>query len=86
MRQPPRRPALASTRGVARSFSGACSRRADVAPIRTEAVLLRAHDYGDSSRILRLYTSGYGLLSVVARGSAGTQRKGGRDHGELRVR
>jgi DNA repair protein RecO (recombination protein O) len=47
-----------------------------VAPIRTEAVLLRAHDYGDSSRILRFYTEGHGLLSVVARGIRGRSGKG----------
>jgi DNA repair protein RecO len=47
-----------------------------VAPIRTEAVLLRAHDYGDSSRILRFYTEGHGLVSVVARGVRGRAGKG----------
>jgi DNA repair protein RecO (recombination protein O) len=47
-----------------------------VAPIRTEAVLLRAHDYGDTSRILRFYTVDYGLLSVVARGVRGRSGKG----------
>jgi len=47
-----------------------------MAPIRTEAVLLRAHDYGDSSRILRFYTEGHGLLSVVARGVRGRSGKG----------
>jgi DNA repair protein RecO (recombination protein O) len=47
-----------------------------MAPIRTEAVLLRAHDYGDSSRILRFYTEGHGLLSVVARGVRGRTGKG----------
>lgn len=47
-----------------------------MAPIRTEAVLLRAHDYGDTSRILRFYTEGHGLLSVVARGVRGRSGKG----------
>jgi DNA repair protein RecO (recombination protein O) len=47
-----------------------------MAPIRTEAVLLRAHDYGDSSRVLRFYTEGHGLLSVVARGVRGRSGKG----------
>ncbi|MDH3207659.1 MAG: DNA repair protein RecO [Gemmatimonadota bacterium] len=47
-----------------------------MAPIRTGAVLLRAHDYGDSSRILRFYTEGHGLLSVVARGVRGRSGKG----------
>ena len=39
-------------------------------------MLLRAHDYGDSSRILRFYTRDYGLLSVVARGVRGRSGKG----------
>lgn len=39
-----------------------------MAPVSTLAVLLRGHDYGESSRILRFYTEEYGLLSVVARG------------------
>jgi DNA repair protein RecO (recombination protein O) len=47
-----------------------------MAPIRTEAVLLRAHDYGDTSRILRFYTEDHGLLSVVARGIRGRSGKG----------
>jgi len=47
-----------------------------VAPVRTEAVLLRAHDYGDSSRILRFYTTEHGLLSVVAKGVRGRTGKG----------
>ncbi|MGD2046918.1 MAG: DNA repair protein RecO [Gemmatimonadota bacterium] len=47
-----------------------------MAPIRTEAVLLRAHDYGDSSRILRFHTEDYGLLSVVAKGLRGRTGKG----------
>ncbi|SVB87927.1 uncharacterized protein METZ01_LOCUS240781, partial [marine metagenome] len=32
-----------------------------VALVNTEAVLLRSHDYGDSSRILRFYTKDYGM-------------------------
>lgn len=47
-----------------------------MAPIRTAAVLLRAHDYADSSRILRFYTEQHGLLSVVARGVRGRTGKG----------
>jgi DNA repair protein RecO (recombination protein O) len=39
-------------------------------------VLLRSHDYGDSSRILRFYTRDHGLLSVVARGVRGRSGKG----------
>ncbi|HAC04511.1 MAG TPA: DNA repair protein RecO, partial [Gemmatimonadetes bacterium] len=38
-----------------------------MAPVSTPAVLLRSHDYGDSSRILRFYTETHGLLSVMAR-------------------
>jgi DNA repair protein RecO (recombination protein O) len=47
-----------------------------MAAVRTEAVLLRAHDYGDSSRILRFYTRSHGLVSVVARGVRGRTGKG----------
>lgn len=47
-----------------------------MAPIRTEAVLLRAHDYGETSRILRFYTEDYGLLSVMAKGVRGRSGKG----------
>ena len=38
--------------------------------------MLRAHDYGDSSRILRFYTEAFGLLSVVAHGVRGRAGKG----------
>ena len=47
-----------------------------MAPITTPAVLLRSHDYGDSSRILRFYTRAHGLVSVVARGVRGKSGKG----------
>ncbi len=47
-----------------------------MAPVTTRAVLLRGHDFGDSSRILRFYTEGHGLLSVVARGVRGRSGKG----------
>jgi DNA repair protein RecO (recombination protein O) len=47
-----------------------------VAPVTTPAVVLRAHDYGDSSRILRLYTRDHGLLSVMAKGVRGRSGKG----------
>lgn len=47
-----------------------------MAPLSTRAVLLRAHDYGDTSRILRFYTLEHGLLSVVARGVRGRSGKG----------
>ncbi len=48
-----------------------------MAPVGTRAILLRAHDYGETSRILRLYTEGHGLLSVMARGVRGRSGKGG---------
>ena len=47
-----------------------------MAPITTPAVLLRSHEYGDSSRILRFYTRAHGLVSVVARGVRGKSGKG----------
>ena len=47
-----------------------------MAAISTPAVLLRAHDYGDTSRILRFYTRDLGLLSVVAKGIRGKSGKG----------
>lgn len=46
-------------------------------PVTTRAVLLRSHDYGDTSRILRFYTLHHGLLSVVARGVRGRSGRGG---------
>lgn len=47
------------------------------APVGTRAVLLRAHAYGETSRILRFYTEDRGLLSVMARGVRGRSGKGG---------
>jgi DNA repair protein RecO (recombination protein O) len=47
-----------------------------VAAVTTRAIVLRAHDYGDSSRILRFYTEDFGLLSVVAHGVRGRAGKG----------
>lgn len=47
-----------------------------MALVNTEAVLLRSHDYGDSSRILRFYTKDYGMLSVIAHGVRGKIGKG----------
>ncbi len=47
-----------------------------MAPVSTPAVLLRAHDYGDTSRILRFYTRDHGLVSVMARGVRGRSGKG----------
>jgi len=48
-----------------------------LAPVGTRAVLLRAHAYGETSRILRFYTDSFGLLSVMARGVRGRSGKGG---------
>ena len=47
-----------------------------MAPVGTHAILLRAHSYGETSRILRFYTEGYGLLSVMGRGVRGRSGKG----------
>ena len=47
-----------------------------MAPLQTPAVLLRGHDYGDTSRIFRFYTRDHGLLSVIARGVRGRSGKG----------
>lgn len=47
-----------------------------MAPVTTRAVLLRGHDYGDTSRILRFFTKGHGLVSVIARGVRGRSGKG----------
>ncbi len=47
-----------------------------MAPVSTVAVLLRSHDYGDTSRILRFYTEAHGLLSVMARGVRTRSGKG----------
>ena len=42
-----------------------------MALVKTEAVLLRAHDYRDSRQILRFYTKDYGILSAIALGVRG---------------
>jgi len=47
-----------------------------VAAVATPAVLLRSHDYGDSSRILRFFTESHGLLSAMAHGVRGKTGKG----------
>ena len=47
-----------------------------MAPVSTSAVLLRSHDYGDTSRILRFYTEAHGVLSVIARGVRTRSGKG----------
>lgn len=47
-----------------------------MAPLTTPGVLLRSHDYGDTSRILRFFTRDLGLLSVMAKGVRGRSGKG----------
>lgn len=47
-----------------------------MAPVSTPAILLRAHAYGETSRILRFYTRSHGLLSVMARGVRARAGKG----------
>ena len=47
-----------------------------MAPVSTPAVLLRAHAFGETSRILRFYTRDHGLLSVMARGVRTRSGKG----------
>lgn len=47
-----------------------------MAPVTTPGVLLRTHDYGETSRILRFYTRDLGLLSVMAKGVRGRSGKG----------
>ena len=47
-----------------------------MAPVGTPAVLLRAHAFGETSRILRFYTRDHGLLSVMARGVRARSGKG----------
>ncbi|HET9947610.1 MAG TPA: DNA repair protein RecO [Longimicrobiales bacterium] len=42
----------------------------------TNAILLRAHDYGETSRVLRFCTERHGLLSVMAKGVRGRTGKG----------
>ena len=45
--------------------------------VTTPAVLLRSYNYGETSRILRLYTPDLGLVGVMAKGV----RRGGREGG-----
>ena len=48
-----------------------------MAPVSTRAVLLRAHPYGETSRVLRFLTEDHGLLGVMAKGVRGQGGKGG---------
>ncbi|HKK92266.1 MAG TPA: DNA repair protein RecO [Longimicrobiales bacterium] len=50
-------------------------------PIRTRAVLLRTHDYSETSRIHRYFTVDQGMVSVMARGIRKRSAKGGASAG-----
>ena len=47
-----------------------------MAPITTRAVLLRSHQYGDTSSILRFYTETHGLVAAMAKGIRSRSGKG----------
>jgi DNA repair protein RecO (recombination protein O) len=47
-----------------------------MAPVSTKAVLLRAHPFGETSRVLRFLTEDQGLLGVMAKGVRGKGGKG----------
>jgi DNA repair protein RecO (recombination protein O) len=47
-----------------------------MAPVSTKAILLRAHPYGETSRVLRFITEDHGLLGVMAKGVRGRGGKG----------
>src|SRR5690625_4419173 len=46
-------------------------------PVSTESVILRAHPYSETSKILRLLTREHGHLSVIARGARRPKSKYG---------
>ncbi len=48
-----------------------------MAPVQTPAILLRAHAYSETSRVLRFYTRDLGLVAVMARGVRRGEGKGG---------
>lgn len=50
-------------------------------PVRTRAVLLRTHDYSETSRIHRYFTEDHGVVSVMARGIRTRSAKGGASTG-----
>ncbi len=50
-------------------------------PVRTRAVLLRTHDYSETSRIHRYFTEDHGVVSVMARGIRSRSAKGGASAG-----
>lgn len=43
--------------------------------VKTEAVVLSAMKYGDTSKIVRLYTRDFGRISVIAKGARGSKSK-----------
>jgi DNA repair protein RecO (recombination protein O) len=43
--------------------------------LRTRALVIRGYDFGDSSRIFRLYTPGAGIQSLLARGVKGPRSR-----------
>jgi len=50
-------------------------------PLRTRAVLLRTHDYSETSRIHRYFSEDQGVVSVMARGIRKRSAKGGASAG-----
>lgn len=50
-------------------------------PVRTRAVLLRTHDYSETSRIHRYFSEDQGVVSVMARGIRKRSAKGGASAG-----
>ena len=50
-------------------------------PVRTRGVLLRAHAYSETSRVLRYFTEDHGLVAVMARGIRKRSAKGGASAG-----
>lgn len=50
-------------------------------PVRTRAVLLRTHDYSETSRIHRYFSEDQGIVSVMARGIRKRSAKGGASAG-----
>jgi DNA repair protein RecO (recombination protein O) len=47
-----------------------------MAPVSTSAVLLRAHPFGETSRVLRFLTRDHGLMGVMAKGVRGQGGRG----------
>ena len=48
-----------------------------MALVSTDAIILQAYAYGDTSRILRLLTRAHGLQSVIAKGAKGPRSRFG---------